>query len=75
MKEVLAGEESALSLTLSNFFMDALEDTANKMCIGLALGEKMRLITGKASIIQDTSPPAEKFLYMKGYVTITEENI
>lgn len=40
MKEVLLGEESALSLTLSNFFMDTLENKANKMCIGLADGRK-----------------------------------
>lgn len=38
MKEVLVGEESTLSLTLSNFFMDTLQDTANKMCIGLEMG-------------------------------------
>lgn len=40
MEEVLLGEGSALSLALSNFFMDTLEDTANKMCIGLADGGK-----------------------------------
>lgn len=37
---MLVGEESALSLTLSNFFMDTLEDKANKMCIGFANGGK-----------------------------------
>lgn len=40
MKEVLLGEGSELSLALSNFCMDTLEDTANKMCIGLADGGK-----------------------------------
>lgn len=40
MKEVLVAEESALSLTLSNFFMDTLQNTANKMCVGLADGGK-----------------------------------
>lgn len=37
---MLVAEESALSLTLSNFFMDTLQDTANKACIGLADGGK-----------------------------------
>lgn len=40
MKEVLVGEESELSLTLSNFFMDTWEGTADKMCMGLADGGK-----------------------------------
>lgn len=71
MKEVLAGEESALSLTLSNSFMDMLEDAANKMCSGLAdggntWGKNERLFAGKASTTQGKSPPAEKISMHKG---------
>ena len=38
MKEVLVGEENELSLTSSNFFINKLEDTANKMLIAFADG-------------------------------------
>lgn len=78
---MLVAEESALSLTLSNFFMDTLQDTANKACIGLADGGKhlgkntgaellAKLQKLRVSHLQQKKSPC-----MKGYLTSTEENI
>lgn len=41
MKEVLVGEEKDLSLTLSNFFINKLEDTTNKTLFAFADGKHL----------------------------------